>query len=616
MGARSLIATVVTALAAAVSAGPTAAQTFGAVPTSQFRDLTLPHDARMLSHFFGPAEGPAGETLALRAKGPIALNVYRPAPGVPQGGSIAVEVLSAQGKTLANWQEPVASFQHPAVQRRLDLPSDQTVHVRLRAVDAAAGGPARARPYTLIAEVWPLAPAATVVRDDSGTPEVSAQLTRPSCSTDAAGTRAEFLEFADRIKRGDSLRALRSVRAVTAGRLLQLKISSGWSTKARPTVVTLFAKHVGDGSFMNVCRFEVPQAAAPVVLLAQAPVADESVWRIEVVAPEGQTQGGPASIEVSRTKVLAAPPTLSVSNAWRHGLAHLCFDGALQQVVEVPATEGFGGRSHLSVDLSSVTQQLSAQQRDQVQRAVLQAVSLWVRACAVCRLDNLALVRVDGRVFVHPGLFGPLGPGAAHLRTSPGLTPDQAEWLLRGGLSAGRVGAPIQSRPYVELSKPPSDEFSAYCRLAADERKRPTLFVVKRTLCTPEPNPADGAKIRVTVNDDGRTYCGRSKNIIACRADNELTELNTLDYRFRLVDGPLPGVGAGSVEVDFLHAVLHEMGHWIGLPHVNSGESLMASTMEQSRCIDRATVERLAKGVIRDRPASTGPSPFLYQRAP
>jgi hypothetical protein len=47
--------------------------------------------------------------------------------------------------------------------------------------------------------------------------------------------------------------------------------------------------------------------------------------------------------------------------------------------------------------------------------------------------------------------------------------------------------------------------------------------------------------------------------------------------------------------MDLLQGILHEMGHWIGLQHDDRRESIMASSLEQSRCIDTATAAAIAK---------------------
>ena len=100
------------------------------------------------------------------------------------------------------------------------------------------------------------------------------------------------------------------------------------------------------------------------------------------------------------------------------------------------------------------------------------------------------------------------------------------------------------------------------------------------------------SKIRVRFRD-GPTACGDDPNVIACRSDLELTEYNARDYRF-VVPGTRPvTIGSGSLEVDLQHVVAHEMGHWIGLSHIERGQSLMSSSMENSRCIDTQTVDRL-----------------------
>ena len=47
--------------------------------------------------------------------------------------------------------------------------------------------------------------------------------------------------------------------------------------------------------------------------------------------------------------------------------------------------------------------------------------------------------------------------------------------------------------------------------------------------------------------------------------------------------------------MDFLPVLVHEMGHWIGLGHLNHGKSIMASSAERARCIDEATIAELLK---------------------
>jgi len=99
--------------------------------------------------------------------------------------------------------------------------------------------------------------------------------------------------------------------------------------------------------------------------------------------------------------------------------------------------------------------------------------------------------------------------------------------------------------------------------------------------------------------------------------DNELTQYNIRDYRFTSSSGAR-AIGEGPIEVDLLQVILHEMGHWIGLEHIDSGESIMATSLEQARCIDFDTVKSLLEHTFPSKQArqNIGPQPFLLRRNP
>jgi hypothetical protein len=136
------------------------------------------------------------------------------------------------------------------------------------------------------------------------------------------------------------------------------------------------------------------------------------------------------------------------------------------------------------------------------------------------------------------------------------------------------------------------DSIKSFCALTPDQSVAPVMASVHIALCQAEHlDPHARATIAVSFRADGSTYCGSDPEIIACRADSTLTEFNTRDYRFRL--GNAGALGLGAVEIDFLPVLLHEMGHWIGLGHIDHGKSIMASSAERARCIDEPTIEKL-----------------------
>jgi hypothetical protein len=149
---------------------------------------------------------------------------------------------------------------------------------------------------------------------------------------------------------------------------------------------------------------------------------------------------------------------------------------------------------------------------------------------------------------------------------------------------------------------------ASICALRIVAGQTPTLHSVQQASCNAADLPKEArASIRIRFRD-GQTFCGENPNIIACRADLELTEYNVRDYRFIFSSAIAAPIGSGPVSLNLLHAMLHEMGHWIGLEHLNSGESIMAGSLSQARCINRATIDLLARGSRKSPP--TRPEAF------
>jgi hypothetical protein len=59
--------------------------------------------------------------------------------------------------------------------------------------------------------------------------------------------------------------------------------------------------------------------------------------------------------------------------------------------------------------------------------------------------------------------------------------------------------------------------------------------------------------------------------------------------------------------------LLHEMGHWIGLQHLDDGHSIMASSLGRSRCVDESTVSALGKVVSGEPARATSPLAFTLR---
>ena len=265
---------------------------------------------------------------------------------------------------------------------------------------------------------------------------------------------------------------------------------------------------------------------------------------------------------------------------------------------------GFASRMRLDVGAPAQTPELSATQHERIKAAILDATALWVRACRECRIDHLVVIAIDGETYLRSG-FGRWIASSANKPTD--YTSPAVDLVLRLQLEsymflqagAGPSASIKPLEPYV-AARSMAEGVARFCAAKSDSSKAPSVADLQQALCRPDDlAPRKAVKIAVELRPNGRTFCGRDPDIIACRADRILTELNVRDFKFRF--GEAAGaVGAGAVELDLLPVLVHEMGHWIGLAHLDKGASIMASTAERARCIDEPTVAMLLDNLETD----------------
>jgi hypothetical protein len=227
-------------------------------------------------------------------------------------------------------------------------------------------------------------------------------------------------------------------------------------------------------------------------------------------------------------------------------------------------------------------------------------------------------VPIDGRFFIRASVIEWYEKRLKSVDNPPSL--DALETDLKEALEPMQVLQPTAPgetlprskmlTPYVEIESP-AEYFRFLCALSTTPTM-PVLSTVRNAVCFRDAlEPSARASIRIRLRE-GRTYCGDSAEIIACRADRELTEYNIRDFRFDVGDDTTPPIGHGAIELDLLMAIVHEMGHWIGLGHINRGESVMAESADVARCIDFNTIATLVR--IRQAIPSISPSAFRLHR--
>ena len=436
-------------------------------------------------------------------------------------------------------------------------------------------------------------------------PDSIAPLPPPSCTalTGAPAGRDAFRT----VKLAVGPNPITHVRLAVAGKRLVVLLPPAAGR------LTLSVKAANDGAFEPVCKgVAVGGAGGPRMIEGLAPRRlAGSVWRVELVL---SATANPLSQELT----LLREPGSGWDADWAPLAEPLTEAEGLLCVVgrdwpERRLAGGFAGRVRLSVDTRDPDYPLTPTQSAALTGAMLRAVALWVQGCGPCRPDHLTVVEIDGQIYVRDALATFYEENLAGHRSGPNDLP---------GLEAA-FGEALEPLIHLAAGEPPmiprakmfagyrpltgsGVDASVFCTLPTSAAT-PMLQAVQRAICAPRLLPAtQGATIWVRFRN-GATACGNSSNIIGCRADHELTEYNVRDYRFAASsDGVV--IGNGAVELDLLHVLLHEMGHWIGLGHLNSGESIMASSMRQARCIDGPTMDRFSADL--KQAASAQPAAF------
>lgn len=371
-----------------------------------------------------------------------------------------------------------------------------------------------------------------------------------------------------------------------------------------PFRLVLSVKFSGDdGPFRTVCSFAWA-SGAPVTLAAVSPNSSPgSVWRVELFLGGSKLQR-----ETAQTFDMFRLPGSSFEadwttypDQWNEAEGYLCLKGSVDEMFPEDVRGGrFGKRVRLDLDAAQPDTVLSKAQNAALYDVLLRSVGLWTTACVRCRPEHLGVVRLGGLLYIRDGFRRWIDELKGIFRGLPDgdESEDRLLNLLRPivFLRAGDPELPeIRRKEFVKYVRVEDNSLAEICGLPLNRQQAPTAFALVEALCRPEKLlPSAIARIRIRFRND-RMGCGLTPSNIGCTSDRELTEYNVRDFRFGLEVGALPPIGTGRIEISLAHAVLHEMGHWIGLPHIDGGESIMASGYDLSRCIDAGALRGLSK---------------------
>lgn len=433
-----------------------------------------------------------------------------------------------------------------------------------------------------------------------------APLPPPSCSISSPALSTS--EVAEIVPIAPLQRRTTYLRPTSAGAWLRIE---GVPTDGNLYEVTIRSKLAGwPGLAPPVCASVKWTPSRGAIVATDRRRAPGSVWQVELVVA-GPSRGS----EVRLLRPVGSGQGENGDDDQRADLFALsCDDWSPTKPVRHRAS-GFATRVRLDAEPPRQGPMVGQRQLDAISDLILSAAALWGTACRECQPENLAVIGIGGRTWARQGVLRWLKElGTSDLKSSPA----QAEAKLRDRLESNvwlttepvdLRRRPLQFYSRLDLSAPSS---VAFCASAPSQAWGTTLTGIHAAICSPASLARERrARIALSVRPLGATYCGDEPDIIACRADDRLTELNARDFRFRVK--PELTLGSGPVELDLLPVLVHEMGHWIGLRHLDRGTSIMASTVDRARCIDEATIGLLAANL---NAVSAGPQAFrLHARS-
>jgi hypothetical protein len=414
---------------------------------------------------------------------------------------------------------------------------------------------------------------------------------------------------------------------------LYVDIRPTHSKSGRPITVTLSLKT--RGPYQIVCQSIIDrqlQSLRGKILVARRPDSDGigATWKVEIDIPK-ERNSGPNQFTIDlyqdRASASADGPTKFYDR-------YFCASPTRSAAAPLakPKVE-FAEKSILMVSMRDRDNVLPPGGVQGIAEAITKAVAGWNAICFGCAVGNNAVVIV----------FGPQDPRVIYSYVQSDLYFGLDE-LLRKSLVPVMTTAPhipastwndlaLKSnsrspgggQSYVPVKYNP-EVYRVLC-LAPYEDLPPSLRAVRSVTCRERPGEARATNDMVYSVDldvlSTVTSCPPADgSVIACTvpstAINDHIELDAKHFAFRLSEGTgKSGVvfGSGTQNVDLTRVLLHEMGHWLGLPDMAGEASIMNNRSADAQCIDDKVVDAVQQALISGSANQTGAMfPLLYKK--
>ena len=302
-------------------------------------------------------------------------------------------------------------------------------------------------------------------------------------------------------------------------------------------------------------------------------VARISVW----IAPAPET-GPSASPGISR--MLGVVPEFACQSQ-----QHIRYQAA--GTPRIP----FASRSAIDIQIEDTDNPLDSVALERISLYIVEALGTWNAACFSCATNNLLLIKV-GRDFylnsivasayrqakkanLRPEVMADLDLIVASMRRNASASGIQFEKLADADPAIEALCSGIQGwhDPHLGIVR-----IELSCPIAGDKVQAEALARV-------------GVRLRTKLPADCDPKLKPDPSIVACGGEQGV-DLNTADFKFLAHNSSEVLFGQGEISIDLLKVVIHEVGHWIGLPHL-AGNNVMAANLSNLDCINDDVINKL-----------------------
>lgn len=314
------------------------------------------------------------------------------------------------------------------------------------------------------------------------------------------------------------------------------------------------------------------------------------MYRVEVLPASDSTDGVAKQVRIKVAGNSGTSPTRVAS-----GLQYLCQNSLDRRSRTYAASElPFAGRTKLSVAIEDTGDTLSQDAKQALTRELLLAMEMWRKSCHGCTWDNLSVAVIDKDIYVLSPLLKSQFTSVPAGRDGTADRFNRPYGSLISELSS-RTGGRGTSDVHFEPLRRTDTAYQHLCTLPSADLPLQMRKIQDAIGCEAPSgqtgSEAASSRLRVRLLA-GFTSCGKDTNVVACEHDASKVELNIKHYRFESLTGT-PIFGNGERLVPLLPIMLHEVGHWIGIDHLQEADNIMSEYLDQAKCLDDTSANAL-----------------------